>query len=108
MPSIIQTLAELASHFPRDGNAVKCCAITGLLRRGIDVAAHRHDVVPLSTTETALSLSTLALFYVGWRDVFTETHLAQHMWHNAKVACQAMYEKCHRGTHLDPRERSSA
>lgn len=84
MPSIIQTLAELASHFPRDGNAVKCCAITGLLRRGIDVAAHRHDVVPLSTTETALSLSTLALFYVGWRDVFRicrntfgTTHVAQ-------------------------------
>lgn len=31
--------------------------LEGLLRRGIDVAAHRHDVVPLSTTETALSLS---------------------------------------------------
>ena len=91
MPSIIQTLAELASHFPRDGNAVKCCAITGLLRRGIDVAAHRHDVVPLSTTETALSLSTLALFYVGVERCLQ--NLQKHIWHNTCGTTQKLHVK---------------
>ena len=32
-------------------------SLSGLLSRGIDVAAQRAEVVPLSTTDTALSLS---------------------------------------------------